>query len=56
MLIDLPCSRCGHDVWLTWSDYLDAVSSDSPRRNWPYVCRACTSPHTRAPLPEDPPC
>jgi hypothetical protein len=40
-LIELPCSRCGRRVWLAWADYLDAVASDSPRRQWPYVCRPC---------------
>ena len=43
MLIDLPCSQCGRSIGLSWSDYLDAVASDSQRRNWPYVCRGCRS-------------
>jgi hypothetical protein len=46
MLIDLPCARCGRSVWLAWADYLDAVASDSPWRNWPYVCRSCRPPAT----------
>jgi hypothetical protein len=32
MLIDLSCLRCGRSVWLTWSDDLDAVASDRPKR------------------------
>jgi hypothetical protein len=32
MLIDLSCSHCGRNAWLTWAAYLDAMASDSPRR------------------------
>lgn len=45
-IIDIPCSRCGRWVWLTWTDYLDAVASDRPRRHWPYVCRHCREKET----------
>ena len=55
MLIDLPCGRCGRFVWLAWSDDLDVVASDRPKRSRPYVCRNCRSQGTNDTL-EDPRC
>jgi hypothetical protein len=54
MLIDLLCARCGRSVWLTWTVYLDAVASGSPRRNWPYVCGRCRTPDAFEPPAENP--